>query len=152
MQRNCRLWAVGCGLIILSATMVLAQTESAKIIPITAWPKVLNLAAKQIVNPSVDQCVTAGYRLLPAKPATPTGKRIKSESIVQDERDAEKCKYVIVYEDIPVKPVATPEVLTNVPAGKVTFNFTTGGVFRSVTWIDAPKSNTVSTNKVTEIK
>jgi hypothetical protein len=126
---------------LLSATLALAQTESAKIIPVSAWPRVLNLADKQVINPSVSECVTAGYRLLAAKPATPTGKRIAIETIIQDTNDVTKCTYQITYEDIPAPIAPTPEVLTNVPASKVTFNFTTGGSYRGVTWIDAPKTN-----------
>ena len=128
---------------LLAVSMALAQTELAKIHPVTAWPRVLNLADKQVVNPSVDQCVKAGYRLLSAKPASPTGKRIKTETIIQDPDDPTKCRYELTYEDIPAKPVVTPEVLTNVPSAKVSFNFTTNGVFRSVTWSDAPKTNAV---------
>jgi len=128
--------------IMVAATVAYGQAEKA-IIPVAAWPRVLNLADKQIVNPNVAQCVKAGYRLLPARPATPTGQRIKSETIVQDDRKADMCKYIIVYEDVPVKPIPQPETLTNVPSDKVTFNFTTGGVFRSVSWIDAPQTNQV---------
>jgi hypothetical protein len=111
---------------------------AAKIIPVSAWPRVLNLTDKQIVNPSVDQCVKAGYRLIPVKPITPSGKRIKSETLVQDDKKSEMVKFEIIYEDIPA-----PEILTNVPADKVVFTFTTNGIYRGVKWVDGPKTNGV---------
>jgi|GEM_PF-3162195 len=123
----------------LTATLALAG----EIIPVSTWPCVLNLPDKQVVNPGVDQCIKAGYRLLTVKPATPAGERITTESIIQDPNDASRCKYSITYEAIPVvtRPVIIPEVLTNVPAAKVSFSFTTNGQYRSVTWLDAPKTN-----------
>ena len=129
---------------LLAATLVLAQSEKVAIIPVTAWPKVLNLPDKQIVNASVSDCVKAGYRLLPAKPSAPTGKQIKTETIIQDPDDPTKCKYEIVYEDIPAPPTpppVIPEVLTNVVIGRLSFAFSTNGWWRGVTWLDAPKTN-----------
>ena len=121
-----------------------AQDVAQKIIPVSIWPRVLNLPDKQVVNPSVQTCVKAGYRMLTPKPATPSGKRIKSEKIIQDDKDPTKCKYDIVYEDIP-EPVIpdppVPEVLTNIANDRVSFSFTTGGVYRGVIWLDAPVTN-----------
>lgn len=114
-----------------------------KIIPVAAWPKVLNQSGKQIFNPTEGQCLTAGYRLLAAKPATPAGKVIASEKIIQDPTDPAKCIYDITYTDKPVIQPPPPEVLTNVAADKVHFTFTTAGVFRAVVWTDAPKTNGV---------
>jgi hypothetical protein len=126
-------------ILMLAAVCVVAQ--DAKIIPVDAWPKKITTADKVIFNPTVDQCVKAGYRLIPAKPATPEGKRIKSEELVQDDKKADAVKLVIVYEDIPAPP--PPEVLTNVSADKVQFTFTADGAFRGVKWVDAPQTNEV---------
>lgn len=71
------------------------------IIPVTEWPRVISLPDKQLVNPSISECVEAGYRLLPARPETPVGKRIKSETIVQDPDNAARCMYEMEYEDDP---------------------------------------------------
>ena len=127
---------------IMAAVTVMGQSEKA-IIPVNAWPKKINTTDKIICNPTADQCVKEGYRLLTTKPATPEGKRIKSEKIIQDDKDATRCQYEIVYDDIPVviPPVIVPDVLTNIPSNKVTFNFTTSGGFRGVIWTDAPKTN-----------
>jgi len=117
-----------------------------KIIPIIEWPKVLNLTDKQIVNPSKIQCIKEGYRILIPRPANPSGKRIKSETIVQDNKDIAKCKYAIIYEDIPIAPTPipyVPEVWTSIPYDKVSFQFTTNGQYRGVIWKDAPKTNAV---------
>ena len=117
----------------------------ADIIPVDAWPSTVTLKDKIIYNATVKDCVKAGYRLKPAKPDTPAGKQIKSETLVQDDADESKATFVIVYEDAPIiiPPVIVPEVLTNVPASKVTFSFTTNGEYRGVVWTDAPKSNGV---------
>ena len=119
--------------------------DKAGIIPVATWPKTISTSAKLICNPTMDQCVKVGYRLLTAKPTTPSGKQIKTETIIQDPNDETKCKYEVTYEDIPIvgEPVIIPEVLTNVPASKVSFNFTSNGFFRGVTWLDAPKTNAV---------
>ena len=118
-------------IILLAATLAWGQAEKVTIIPVTAWPRVLNLADKQVINPSVDQCVLAGYRVLTAKAATPTGKRIATEKIVQDPKDASKCVFEITYEDLPEPPPPPPpEVLTNVTADKVKFTFTDKGEYR----------------------
>ena len=82
--------------------------------------------------------------MLTPKPVTPSGKWIKSEKIIQDDKDVTKCKYDIVYEDIP-EPVIpdppVPEVLTNIAHDRVSFSFTTNGDYRSVVWLDAPVTN-----------
>lgn len=126
--------------ILLASSLILAQAETV-IIPVSVWPKVLNFPDKQIVNASVSDCVKAGYRLIPTKPVTPAGKQIKSEKFVQDDVDQSKCKYEIIYEDVPPPPA--PEVLTNIPAARVQYQFTTNGVYRAAIWLDAPKSNAV---------
>jgi hypothetical protein len=130
-------------LAILMLVATCAMAQDAKIMPVDAWPKKITTADKVIFNPTVDQCVKAGYRIIPAKPATPEGKRIKSEELVQDDKKADAVKWVIVYKDIPALVVPVPEVLTNVSADKVQFTFTVDGSFRGVKWVDAPKTNEV---------
>jgi len=133
-------------IVALAAGISVAQiadepVKAEKIIPVSAWPKVIATADKQISNASKEDCIKAGYRLLPAvKPATPAGKRIKSESIVQDAQDAAACKYEIVYESA---PIVTPEVTTNVLPSRVKFQFSTNGQYRGVIWLDAPATNGV---------
>lgn len=112
-----------------------------KIIPVATWPKEINQNGKQIFNATKAQCVKAGYRLLAAKPSTPAGKTILTEKIIQDPADPERCVYIITYADKPVIQPPPPEVLTNVPANEVQFQFTTSGVFRAVVWTDAPVTN-----------
>ena len=132
--------------VLLAATLASAQSEKG-IIPVTTWPNVVYMDGKQFVNASVAICVEAGYRLLPAKPATPTGQRIKTEAIIQDDKDATRCKYEITYEDIPSPPTpppVVPEVLTNVAAARVQYQFTTNGQYRATIWLDAPKTNVVT--------
>ena len=128
----------------LLAFSVGAEDMAQKIIPVSVWPRVIYFSGKQIVNASVKTCVRAGYRMLTAKPATPSGKRITSEKIIQDDKDSSKCKYDIVYEDIP-EPVIPdpppPEVLTNIANDRVSFSFTTNGNYRGVVWLDAPVTN-----------
>lgn len=128
-----------------AAGVAFGQTEKA-IVPVDSWPTTVTLADKIIYNASQKDCVKAGYRLKPAKPATPNGKQIKSETLVQDPNDPAAAQYVIVYEDVPVviPPVIVSEVLTNITASRVSFLFTTNGVWNgSVIWTDAPKSNSV---------
>ena len=130
--------------LILLAFSVGAQDMAQKIIPVSTWPRVIYFEGKQIVNPSVSTCVLADYRMLSPRPSTPAGKRIKSEKITQDDKDSSKCKYDIVYEDIP-EPVIpdppVPEVLTNIVSSRVSFSFTTNGAYRGVVWLDAPQTN-----------
>ncbi|HPL75458.1 MAG TPA: hypothetical protein PKW18_12945 [Candidatus Sumerlaeota bacterium] len=130
-------------LAILMVVAACAVAQDAKIIPVDAWPKKITTADRVIFNPTTEQCVKAGYRLIPAKPATPDGKQIKSAELVQDDKKADAVKWVIVYEDIPAPVVPVPEVLTNVSADKVEFVFTMAGAFRGVKWVDAPKTNEV---------
>ena len=133
---------------ILFMIMVLISLSvfAVDIIPVTSWPKTIHAPDKLITGATIMDCVKYGYRLLTTKPATPEDKRIKSETIIQDDKDPTKCKYDIVYEDIP-KPIIPvpppPEVLTNIPSAKVSFNFTTNGTFRGVVWVDAPVTNAV---------
>ena len=112
-------------LVLVAVTLALGQGEKA-IIPVTTWPKVLNLADKQIVNPSVTDCVKAGYRLLPSKPATPEGKQIKTETVIQDDKNPAMVKYVLTYEDAPPAPK-----ITVVESDKVEFVFV-GDEFQNV--------------------
>lgn len=128
---------------IISIILFAGLLFAGDIIPVKSRPKSITTVDKVICNPTIDQCVAAGYRLLEAKPATPEGKQIKSEKIIQDPDNATKCKYEIVYEDLPAKPVIVPDVLTNVSADKVQFSFTTNGQYRGVIWLDAPKTNKV---------
>ena len=111
------------------------------IIPVTSWPTTIYAIDKLITGATISDCVKYGYRLLATKPATPSGKRIKSEEIIQDDKDLTKCKYDIVYEDIPEPIPVPPEVLTNIANDRVSFSFTTGGVYRGVVWLDAPVTN-----------
>lgn len=130
--------------IVLSQAQIEEPAKAGKIIPVAEWPKVISTESKLICGPTKEDCIKAGYRLLPAKPATPAGKRIVSETIVQDDKDAAACKYEIVYEDIPATPTpipyATPKV-TNVPSSRVQFQFSTNGQYRGVVWLDAPVTN-----------
>jgi len=121
----------------LCGILISVIAVAGELLPVRAWPRVLNLDGKQIVNPDVGMCVSAGYRLIPAeRPATPKGKQIASERFEQDPERKENVRWVIEYEDIP--PAPAPEVLTNVPAAKVTFQFTTNGEYRGVVWQDGP--------------
>jgi hypothetical protein len=113
---------------------------AADIIPVKEWPTRIGTS---VYNPTVDQCVKAGYRILVAKPSTPAGKRIKSEKIIQDPAAPEKCKYEITYEDAPVVTPPPPEVITNVSVDRIIFRFTTNGAYRGMVWLDAPKTNKV---------
>lgn len=123
----------------LIAFSVGAQDIAAKITPVSVWPRVIYFGDKQIVNASVKTCVRAGYRMLTPKPFTPEGKRIKSEKIIQDDKDPTKCKYDITYEDIPDPPL--PEVTTNIILGRLAFTFSTNGRWRGIEWLDAPVTN-----------
>jgi len=114
--------------ILMAATLAMGQD---KIIPVTAWPKSVTLDGKVWNNPSVDMCVKAGLRMIPkVKPATPAGKRIKSETFVQDEKAYEMCAYEIVYEDVPTPKPVVPETLVIVPLTNVVFYATTNGLPR----------------------
>jgi len=131
-------------LLALVMGIVVAQADVAKIKPVKTWPRVVRFEGKTYYNADKSTCVKAGYRMLTAKPATPEGKRIKSEKIIQDDKDSTKCKYDITYEDIP-EPVIpdppVPEVLTNIASDRVMFSFTTNGQERGVIWLDAPVTN-----------
>lgn len=128
---------------ILMLAALAAVANEAKLIPVGAWPIKIYADGKEIHNPTAAQCVKAGYRLIPAKPATPDGKQIKSAELVQDDKKADAVKWIIAYEDIPAPVIPKPEVLTNVAADKVVFTFTADGAFRSATWVDAPVTNGV---------
>jgi len=131
-------------LLALVVFSVCAQDVDQKIVPVKAWPRVIYFEGKQIVNPSISTCVRAGYRMLTPKPATPSGKWIKSEKIIQDDKDSSKCKYDIMYEDIP-EPVIpdppVPEITTNIILGRLAFTFSTNGYWRGIEWLDAPQTN-----------
>lgn len=128
---------------LLSTLAVLAQDEQ-KLLPVNSWPRVIQYDGKQIVNPSVETCVAAGYRLIPEKQPTPGGLRIVSETLVQDDKKSDSMKWVIVYEEKPAPSPIKHEILTNVSAERVLFRFTTNGAFRGFSWLDAPASNAVS--------
>ena len=129
--------------VMLIATLAFAQAEKA-IMPVSSWPRVVNFDGKTYYDADVGVCVEAGYRMLTAKPATPVGKRIKSEKIIQDDKDSSKCKYDIMYEDIP-EPVIpdppVPEITTNIILGRLAFTFSTNGYWRGIEWLDAPQTN-----------
>lgn len=130
-------------IIMVSATLALAASDKPAIIPVSKFPNVIYLGGKQICNASAADCVKAGYRLETARAITPTGKRIVTDTIIQDPNDATRCIHSIVYEDKPVvvAPVITPEVRTNIVINRISFAFSTNGTFRGVTWLDAPKTN-----------
>jgi hypothetical protein len=117
---------------------LLAFSALADLIPGYSWPKKINYGGKEVHNPTVAQCVAAGYRLIPTKPDTPEGKRIKAESFVQHDTSPEYVQWVIEYEDIPTVPVV---VITNVPFNKVVHQFTTNGQYLGTFWLDAPVTN-----------
>jgi len=130
-------------LIILCGTVGLAEKiEQKKIIPVDTFPRVLNLPGKQIINPSVDQCVKAGYRILRPAPVVPSGKQVVERKIEQCPDDPSKAVVVYVLEAKPILVKPLPPVITNVPADEVEFRFTTNGLFMGVTW------KNVATNSV----
>jgi len=132
-------------IIMLALVMgIAAMAGDAKITPVKTWPKVVRYEGKTYYNVDQATCVMAGYRLLGPEPVTPQGKRVKTREIIQDPEKVEMAKIVCTYEDIPEPPAPPPpEVLTNVLSNKVTFQFNTNGVFRSITWTDAPVTNVV---------
>lgn len=132
-------------ILVLSVGFCFAQQ---KIIPVNKWPKVIYTENKQIYNPTPSQCVEAGYRLKPAsKPATPDGKIILNQKLVQDENNSERLRYDIQYIDRPFPSPALSLILTNVPAERVQFIFTTNGFLHDIEWLDAPKTNNITSQK-----
>jgi len=129
----------------LIVAIVLSAVTAFGFDAVDAWPKTVTVGGVTYYNPPASICVAAGKRLKPAvKPVAATGKQIKSETLVQDPDKPEMCKYVMEYEDAPKPaPAPEPEVLTNVPAAKCSFSFTTLGDFRAIEWLDAPKTNKV---------
>jgi len=124
--------------------MVAGAGEATKLIPVSTWPRVIQTAGKQIVNPTEKDCIKAGYRLIHAKPATPAGKRIVSESFAQDAKLAGYVAWQIVYEDIPAPIIVPPEATTNITIERIQFVFSTNGYFRAVTVPDLiPATNKV---------
>jgi hypothetical protein len=121
---------------LLTAAVLVSAATAAEIIPVATWPKTIATKDAITYNATEADCIKAGYRLIPTKPETPEGKRIKSETLVQDGKSTKSAKWDIVYEDAPVvkPPAIVPEVLTNVPAANVTFVFTTNGEFRAAIW------------------
>lgn len=123
------------------AIVIAAAAPATEIIPVKDWPKSIVAGGKLITGPTVDECIKAGYRLLPdKKPATPAGKKIVSEKLIQDPADPAKCKYEIIYEDV---AAVKPSAITNISADRVLFTFSTNGHFRGVVWLDAPVTNTI---------
>lgn len=132
--------------IIAILLLTVAGALAADFIPCTRWPNpVTTPDGKTWINPTVEQCMAAGWRLLPVMPATPEGKQIVSTAIVQDEKLATSLKYVVTYEAIPKPPdppVYVPEVLTNILISpRVSAYFTTGGEFRAFGKLDVPATN-----------
>ena len=133
---------------LFTVVALLAGVAMAQIKPVESWPTTIKTSDSITYNATEADCIKAGYRLIPAKPETPIGKQIKSESLVQDGKSEKSAKWDIVYEDAPVvkSPAIVPEVLTNVPAANVTFIFTTNGEFRAAIWT----ASQALTNKVTK--
>ena len=131
-----RLIALFCALALTGAAQ-----ESAKLMPVQSWPRVIAYDGKQIVNPDPGLCVKAGYRLIPPKPATPEGKYAVSAELVQDEKDPARVKWAIEYADIPPPP--PPVGTVTAAADRVRFVFETNGAFRAAVWLDAPRTNGV---------
>jgi len=131
--------------IILFFTMLIISMPIVNAIkPVKVFPTVVRFEGKTHYNADVATCVKAGYRMLPANPITPGGKRVKTETIIQDPDNPIMAKIVREYEDIP-EP-SPPEILINIASDKVTFQFTTNGIYRGVIWVDAP--TTTTTNEV----
>ena len=133
---------------LFAAAVLCAIATAAEIIPVETWPKTIATKDAITYNATENDCIKAGYRLIPAKPETPTGWQIQSQQLVQDDKTARMATWAIVYEaEIVAKPpVFVPEVLTNVPAASVVFTFTTNGEFRGVIWT----ASQALTNKVTK--
>jgi hypothetical protein len=128
-------------ILVCVATFALAQAEK-KIIPVDAWPRVLQYDGKICYGPDVGQCVSQGYRLKQPMPATPTGKQIVKVEWEQDAK-ADMCKAKVTYEDAPpAPPPPAPEILVEVPATNIVFYATSNGVARS--WaVKSAATNTV---------
>ena len=122
---------------ILFAAVLAVQQAPADIIPVTSWPSIVRYGGMTYYQPSVSICVSAGYRMLAPKPATPAGQRIVSEKIIQDPSDPSKCVFDLTYEDIPAPPVPVVVGVTNIIVGRIQFVFTTNGSWKGVTWLDA---------------
>ena len=118
----------------VAAGLLADKIEQKKIIPVNTWPRVLNVPGKQVINPSVDQCVAAGYRILRPAPVVSAGKQVVEKKIEQCPDDPSYAIVVYVLED---KPVVIPTVVTNVPADEVEFKFTNEGLFLGVRWKNA---------------
>jgi len=134
-------------IILLAAMSAMAQVEKQIFDAVDAWPKTVSVGGVTYYNPPVSICVASGKRLKPAaKPATPVGKQIKAETLIQDPDKPEACKWEITYEDAPPvvpPPVIPPEVPVKIDVSKVEFYaFTNSGIINMV-WLDAPKTNKV---------
>ncbi len=107
--------------------------------------KVMEKVPGLMVLPNMeDEANLATHFTKLGKPATPEGKRIKTEEIIQDPDDVTKCKYKIVYEDIPEPPIPPPpEVLFEVPITNVIFLATSNGIPRSWKLKTMPVTNSV---------
>lgn len=110
--------------------------EKAGLVAVARWPKEIWLGGNQVINPSADMCVKAGYRLLPDKPSTPEGKIAVKTELVQDDKDPTKLTYVIEYADAPPPP--PPPKIEIVGADKVEFVFE-DGEFSEIRLKDTPK-------------
>jgi len=121
----------------VAAGLLADKIEQKKIIPVNTWPRVLDLPGKQVINPSVDQCVAAGYRILRPAPVVSAGKQVVEKKIEQCPDDPSYAIVVYVLEDKPVVVKPAPPVITNVPADEVEFRFTTDGIFIGAVWKSA---------------
>ncbi len=91
---------------------------------VPSFPKVIYFDGKQIVNPSAEMCLRAGYRLVPPLPAAPDGKVAGKTKLALDEKDPTKLKWVVEYVDAPPPPpLPKEEILT---ADEVEFVFLDG--------------------------
>ena len=77
------------------------------IIPVREFPKRLFGEVGVTINPTVNQCAAAGYRIINDPPPAESGKVLVSRTYIQDPENKEKAISVDVYEDAPV--YAIPE-------------------------------------------
>lgn len=107
------------------------------IIPVSSWPRVIQIPGKNIIHPTQAQCLSAGYRLADAMPTPPAGYRIVTATPVQHETEPTRCTWSITTEEIPVVPPNNEE-LTKVNCARTKALFNSAGKFRGMIWLDAP--------------
>ena len=107
--------------------LVTTSAFALDIIPVSKWPKYITDKNKSTCDPTPDQCVAVGYRLLPtSKPTTPTGMMIVSEAIIQDPTNSHCCAYSVTYTNEPPPPRAPPApVYSTVTVSSLSFVFDT---------------------------